>query len=253
MSILGVPESNHEHLLGLTQAFFAFQDPTLNPLGLTRNQVFQSFAEFYSDLISDRRQHGQNYLATVLANAKISDEYFPQLELNSFFVQLSTAGHDTTSYALSGAVLALVDFPDQFSTILRDKSMVAPAVEEVFRWVSPVKHFVRTAKEEMHVRGKKISAGDHLTLFYQSANFDEDVFESPERFEIGRKPNNHLAFGVGGHVCIGQALARMQLKAFIDELVTRLDGIELGGEPEFAQSTQASGLKRLPIRYHFKR
>lgn len=253
MSIVGIPEEEHPRLLSMTQAFFAFSDPTLNVEKLTRKQAMDRFFEYFEAVARDRQARPRDDLASVLANACPFGQPISDHDLKSYYLVLSTAGHDTTSYSLGGGLLALIEHPEQMAKLKGNiESHIDTAVEEIFRWVSPIKQFVRTPTQDVEIRGRKVRAGEHLALFYQSANNDEDVFEAPDEFRVDRSPNRHLAFGMGAHVCIGQMLARMQIKAFLRELLPRLESIELDGQPEFAQAILASGIKHLPVRYRFR-
>ena len=126
------------------------------------------------------------------------------------------------------------------------------ATEEMIRWVTPVKEFMRTATKDTTMRGVPIAAGESVLLSYPSANRDEDVFDDPFRFDVGRDPNKHIAFGYGVHFCLGAALARMEVNSFFSELIPRLKSIELDGQPEHTATLFVGGLKHLPIRYSFK-
>jgi hypothetical protein len=150
---------------------------------------------------------------------------------------------------MSGGMLALIENPDQLARLQADPSLLSTAVDEMIRWTTPVKHFMRTATEDYDLNGTTIKAGEDVLLSYWSANRDEDVFTDPFTFDVGRTPNKHLAFGFGVHYCLGAMLARMELKALFGALLPRLEHVELAGKPELIRSTFVSGLKRLPIRY----
>ena len=150
-------------------------------------------------------------------------------------------------------MLALLQNPEQLTKLRAQPDLLPQAIDEMIRWTTPVKHFFRTAAEDCEFRGKKISAGDNLLMCYWSANRDEDVYEDPFSFRIDRSPNKHLAFGYGAHVCLGQHLAKMELRALWEELLSRLDHIELAGSPSWVEATFVSGLKHLPIRYSMKK
>jgi cytochrome P450 len=164
---------------------------------------------------------------------------------------VATAGHDTTSSTISGGMHALVENPDQLALLRDDLGLMPRATEEMIRWVTPVRHFMRTAAEDTAVRGIPIAAGDSVLLSYVSANRDEDVFDDPFRFDVRREPNKHVAFGYGVHFCMGAALARMEVNSFFSELLPRLKSVELSGDPQLTASTFVGGLKHLPVRYSF--
>jgi cholest-4-en-3-one 26-monooxygenase len=164
---------------------------------------------------------------------------------------LVVAGNETTRNALSGGLLALMEHPDQWRRLQREPSLVGRACEEILRWTTPVVHNARTAVVDSDVAGRKIRAGETLALFWPSANRDEAVFDDPDRFRIDRHPNPHLAFGIGEHVCMGAHLARMELRAAIRQLVTRLDRVDREGPAARLHSSSVGGIKTLPIRYRF--
>jgi cytochrome P450 len=150
---------------------------------------------------------------------------------------------------MAGGVQALIENPDQLARLRTDPSLVTPAADEIIRWVTPVKHFMRNATGPYDLGDHHFEAGDSVLLSYPSANRDEKVFADPFRFDVGRTPNKHLAFGTGVHFCLGAMLARMEIKALLTELVPRLRSIELAGEPRLMQTLFVGGLKNLPIRY----
>jgi cytochrome P450 len=220
-------------------------------------QVLQDFVAYFNALTEDRRAHPAGDLASTIANGRLggTDDGEPMgiIETISYYIIVATAGHDTTSSAMAGGIQALVEHPDQLQR-LRDHMADEPAlldtaVDEIIRWVTPVKHFMRNATEPYELRGHRFEPGDMVLLSYPSANRDEKVFDDPFRFDVGRSPNPHLAFGFGAHYCLGAKLAKMEIKALLTELVPRLRSIELAGEPALSHATFVSGLKRLPIRY----
>ena len=147
---------------------------------------------------------------------------------------------------------ALMDHPDQFEKLRKNPELVSSAVEEIVRWTSPVNFMRRTAARDTELRGQKIKAGDHLGLFYGSANRDEEIFADPYRFDIARDPNRHLAFGVGEHFCLGANLARRSQKALLEELIDRVEWVEPNGEREWIKASFVIGLKHMPIRYRIR-
>jgi cytochrome P450 len=167
----------------------------------------------------------------------------------SYYVIIATAGHDTTTGTVSGGLRALIDHPDQMQRLRSDPSLMPLATEEMIRWVTPVRAFMRTARQDTTIRSVPISAGEAVLLCYPSGNRDEEAFVGPDHFDVGRDPNRHVAFGYGVHFCLGAALARMEIRSFFSELLPRLDAIELAGEPEYIASTFVGGLKHLPVRY----
>jgi cytochrome P450 len=211
--------------------------------------VVQDFFAYFTDLTEARRAEPTADLASVIANAEIDGEPVGLMEQISYYVIIATAGHDTTASAMAGGMQALIENPEQLSLLQRDPSLIGSAADEIIRWVSPVKHFMRNCASEYTLRGHTFQPGDAVLLSYPSANRDEDVFDDPFRFDVGRSPNKHLAFGFGAHYCLGAMLARMEIRALLTELVPRIALIELGGEPAEMQTLFVGGLKHLPIRY----
>jgi cytochrome P450 len=199
-------------------------------------------------LTQSRREHPTEDLASAIANARINGEPLSDMDTLSYYVIVASAGHDTTSAATAGGLLALLQNPDQLARLQADMSLMPTTVEEIIRWVVPVKEFMRTAQADTEVRGVPIAKGESVLLSYVSANRDEDVFADPMRFDVGRDPNRHLSFGHGVHFCLGAALARTEITSFFSELVPRIVSIELAGEPELMATTFVGGLKHLPIR-----
>ena len=255
MMILGVPEEDEPRMLQLTQELFGADDPELRRGDATpedRDAVVMDFARYFTQMTADRRAHPGDDVATVIANARIDGEPIGELEAISYYIILATAGHDTTSSSTAGGLLAFLEHPEELRKAREDPAILTPAVEEVVRWVTPVKHFLRYATEDYELRGKVVRAGDALMMLYPSANRDEDVFDEPFRFLADRRPNRHLAFGHGAHHCLGHLLAKMEMRHLYQELFRRVERIELAGEPRLAHSIFVGGLKALPIRFTAK-
>ncbi|MEP6724029.1 MAG: cytochrome P450 [Variovorax sp.] len=253
MSLLGMPEERHRDLLNLTQKMLAPQDDEseTNPTAraIAKKEVIGAFVAHFHALIAARKAKPEEDLATLLVNAQIDGKPLGPSELLGYFLAIATAGHDTTASALSGGLVALLQHPDQLERLRREPELMAPAVEEILRWTSPVRHFIRTANEDYVLRGRQIRRGDYLMMCFPSASFDEEVFPDSHLFRIDRTPNRHLAFGSGVHTCLGQHLSRMELKAFMTEFLKRVDKVELDGPVVMVASNQVSGPKHVPLRY----
>lgn len=165
---------------------------------------------------------------------------------------VASAGHDTTSAAISGGLLALLENPGELARLQQDTWLMGTAVEEMIRWVVPVKEFMRTAQADTEVRGVPIAKGESVLLSYVSANRDEEVFADPFRFDVGRDPNKHLSFGHGVHFCLGAALARLEMNSFFSELIPRIKSVEMADDPQLIATTFVGGPKHLPIRYSLR-
>jgi len=252
LAILGLPEDDYPRMLRLTQELFGAEDPDFKRDENALAGIIQTVADFvnyFDGITADRKANPTEDLASVIANGVIDGEPIGHKEQLGYYIIAATAGHDTTSNSMSGGLLALIEHPDELARLKADPSLLTTAVDEMIRWTSPVKHFMRTATVDYDIRGTTVKAGQDVLLSYWSANRDEDVFTDPFRFDVGRSPNKHLAFGFGVHYCLGAMLARMEMKALFGALLPRLEHVELAGDPELVRSTFVSGLKRLPISY----
>jgi cytochrome P450 len=254
LSLLGLPESDFDRMLKLTQELFGGDDSDMRRGTTPEEQlaVLLDFFAYFQELTEARRKNPTDDLASAIANARIDGEPLNDFDTASYYVIIATAGHDTTSSTISGGLHALIEHPDQLERLRSDPALMPLAVDEMIRWVTPVKEFMRTASEDYDLRGVTIRKGESVLLSYPSANRDEEVFDDPFRFDVGRDPNKHLAFGFGVHYCLGAALARIEVRAFFEELLPRLESIELAGTPESTATTFVGGLKRLPVRYSLK-
>jgi len=241
-------------MLKLTQEMFGGDDTEFQRGNSTEDMlaVLLDFFDYFAALTASRREHPTEDLASAIANATINGEPLSDMDTASYYVIVASAGHDTTSAGIAGGMLALLENPGELARLQKDMGLMGTAVEEMIRWVVPVKEFMRTAQADTEVRGVPIAKGESVLLSYVSANRDEDVFTDPFGFDVGRDPNKHLSFGYGVHFCLGAALARMEINRFFSELVPRIESIELAGDPELMATTFVGGLKHLPIRYSLK-
>ncbi|MBB5685900.1 cytochrome P450 [Sphingobium boeckii] len=251
MIVLGVPREDEPLMLELSQKLFGNTDAeTGGGEGMASMlDAFNAFNAYFAGVTADRRANPRDDVATILANATIDGEPIGEAERNAYYLIVAAAGHDTTSSAISGGLLGLIRNPDQMEKLRADPSLMPKAVDEFIRWTSPVKHFFRTAVADCEVGGKAIKAGDNLMMCYPSANRDEAVFDDPFAFRIDRFPNRHVAFGYGPHVCLGQYLAKLEMRLLYTELLSRVHDIRLDGDPAWVEANFVSGLKRLPIAY----
>ncbi|HEX4534508.1 MAG TPA: cytochrome P450 [Rhizomicrobium sp.] len=212
-------------------------------------QVVAEMFEYFRPIAEDRRRNPKSDLASVIANATLNGEPMSDLNVFSYYLTVTVAGHDTTSASTAGGLQALIESPGEMAKLRANPDVIRTAVDEMVRWVHPVKHFFRTASQDYELRGRKIKAGDSLLMCYPSACRDEDVFKEPFTFRADRSPNPHLAFGFGPHLCLGQYLAKLEMAALYRELLSRVGDIELDGEPVESKTLFMGGLRRLPIRY----
>jgi cytochrome P450 len=255
LSILGLPEADHAKMLRLTQELFGAEDPDIGRVGddATVLEVMLDFVSYFTELAGERRRDPTEDLASVIANAELNGSLLPDMDVMGFYLIIATAGHDTTSNSIAGGLLGLLEHRDQLERLQADPALIDNAADELIRYVSPVKHFVRTCRAPFEVGGVEFVPGDVTLLSFASGNRDEAVFDQPFALDVGR-PNasSHLAFGFGRHFCLGAHLARMEVRALFRELIGRLEWIELAGDPTFVQATLVSGPKSLPVRFQLR-
>ena len=264
MSLFGLPEADEPRMMSLSQDLFGTADPDairediepLSPAAAAQQwaAAVQDFYAYFDGLLQDRRANPRDDLATIIATARTEDgEFYPPETAYGYFVAVATAGHDTTSATLATGIQALAENPELLQRIRNDPSLIPDWVNETLRWASPVKHFMRTALAPYQLRGRSINVGDRFMLLYQSANRDAEVFDDPDVFNIDRRPNKHIAFGYGPHLCIGMALAKQELRIMAEELLPRIESIELTGPAKVVQTTFVGGLKNMPVKITFAR
>jgi cytochrome P450 len=263
LSILGIPEEDTEQVLGLTEMFFRSQDDNNGmPTVLVRDparhaehlfEVLSGFRAYFKPLIKARIAAPRDDVLTAIAHAEIDGQPIRAFEAISYLLILATAGHHTTSSSIAGGVWGLCQHPHEFKKAASDRGLIPGLVEEAVRWTTPVQHFMRTAVQDTEVGGRRIVAGDWLMLCYLSGSRDEAVFDEPDRFRIDRGSAAHVSFGHGVHVCLGQHLARFEMRIFFEEMLSVIDEIELCGEPRRCASVFVGGPTHVPVRYKLKR
>jgi cytochrome P450 len=254
MSIIGVAPEEEAMMLKLTQELFGGQDPSQSR-GVEVSDglgVLMDFFTYFSGVVEDRKKNPTDDLASLLANALVDGEPMEALDQISYFIITATAGHDTTAATIGGGMKALLEHPAQLEKLRANPELGRQAAKEMIRWVSPVRHMMRTTTEQVTLQGKTLNAGDNLCLWYPSANRDGAAIDNPDTFDIERDNRNQLAFGYGGHMCLGQHLAVLEVEMFFRELLPRLKHIELAADPEWVQAIFVGGLKSMPVRYAFR-
>ena len=210
------------------------------------------FMAYFDELTQDRQKCPTGDLASVIANGMPGGHVMGDAERLWYYIIVATAGHDTTSFALSGGLEALLRSPDQLWAMRDEPALAANAAEEIIRWTTPVRHFMRYATRPTSVEGFDVAEGGRVLLCYPSANRDEEVFSDPDRFDIGRTDADRLlSFGYGTHFCLGAHVARREIRAIITRLADQLEHIEPAGPAEWVSAYFVSGVKHLPIRYRF--
>jgi cytochrome P450 len=255
LMIFGLPVETEPMLLRLSKEINGSQDPELQKSASEGEHMIQVVAEcfkFYAEVAADRRREPKHDLASLIANAVIEGLPISDADVFGYYLAITVAGHDTTSASTAAGLQALVENPEELHKLRSNPALIPGAVDEMVRWAAPVKHFFRRATQDYVLGGKPIKAGEDLMMCYPSACRDEDAFVEPFAFKVDRKPNPHLAFGFGPHVCMGQYLAKLEMSVFFRELLNRVDELALDGAPEQSRTLFMGGLKHLPIRYHMK-
>lgn len=255
MMLLGVPVGDERKMLFLTEQLFGVADPDVQgEYGGNRESkdTVGEFFDYFRVLLEDRRRQPRDDLASKIANAQIDGKLIDDFEALSYYVTIATAGHDTTGATIAGGLLALIQHPDELQRLRNNPGLLKTAPDEMMRWVAPVKHFFRTAVKNVELSGKLIKEGDGVLLAFPSGCRDESVYEDPFVFRLDRPTNPHLALGDGAHVCLGQHLAKLEIRMFFKQLLARIESIELAGDPAWVEGSFISGLKRLPVRFKTK-
>jgi len=251
--LLGVPRSDWRLLFDWTNRTIGSGDPEYQVEGQdpaeTGRQAMIELFTYFTKLVEEKKKNPADDLVTLFANAEVDGEKLPFMDVLAYCLIIVIAGNETTRNATSGGMMALAQHPGELQRIQRDLSLLPSAVEEIVRWTSPIIHFARTTTQDVEIRGKQIKKGQHLALFYPSANRDEEVFEDPFTFRVDRKPNRHIGFGIGEHFCAGAHVARLELEMAFKYLIPRLQEVEVVGEPARLRSHLVGGIKHLPIRY----
>jgi cytochrome P450 len=254
---LGVPEGDAAKLIDWTDRMLGQSDPEYREAHDDERARYAPFGtiagleayEYAAGWAAERRARPTDDVMTRILFAEPDGEPLTDEEFKNFFTVLMIAGQEASRHSISHGTLALMNHADQLERLIADPEIMPTAVEEIIRWSSPIYQFRRTATEDVQMHGETIRAGDKVTVWYVSANFDESNFEEPTAFDIGRSPNDHVAFGKGGpHFCLGAGLARLQVQITLEELAPRLGGLALDGPVERLRSNFIHGVKHLPVR-----
>ncbi len=247
--IMGVPQEDRHLVFDWSNRLIGFDDPEFQTSLEDAQEAAAEMWSYANQLAEGRKGGDGKDLTSVLINAVVDGEQLTEMEFDGFFLLLAVAGNETTRNLISGGMLALIDNPAQRARLLAEPQLLPTAVEEMLRWVTPVIHFRRTATKDVELRGEKIKEGDKVVLYYTSANRDEDVFASPQTFDVAREPNEHIAFGIGQHSCLGLNLARLEIRVMFEEILARMPDIELDGPVRRLRSNFINGVKQIPVTY----
>ncbi len=252
--LMGVPQEDRHKLFDWSNRMIGAEDPEY---GVTEEMAQHASMELYayaSQLAEQKRADPKDDLISVLTTAEVDGEKLSGLEIDLFFLLLSVAGNETTRNLISHGMVALLEHPEQLERVRNDRSLLPGTVEEMLRWASPVMNFRRTAMTDVELGGQQVKKGDKVVIWYISANHDDKAFADPYTFDITRSPNEHVAFGGGGpHFCLGANLARMEINVMFDEVLDRLDDIEMTDTPSRLRSNFINGLKHIPLKFNAKR
>jgi cholest-4-en-3-one 26-monooxygenase len=252
--LMGVPQDDRHKLFDWSNRMIGAEDPEY---GVTEEMAQHASMELYayaSQLAEQKRADPKDDLISVLTSAEVDGERLTDLEIDLFFLLLSVAGNETTRNLISHGLVALIEHPGELEKLRANRALLPGAVEEMLRYASPVMHFRRTAMQDVELGGQQIQQGDKVVIWYIAANYDDNVFRDPMRFDIERSPNEHVAFGGGGpHFCLGANLARMEINVMFDEVLDRLDDLELTAPVSRLRSNFINGLKHIPLKFTVKR
>jgi cholest-4-en-3-one 26-monooxygenase len=247
--LIGIPQEDRGKIFDWSNRLIGFDDPEFQT-SIEDGRMAAMEMWMYANTLAEGRKGGNGEdLVTVLLNAEIEGESLTEMEFDAFFLLLAVAGNETTRNLISGGMLALFDHPEQRARLQADPSLAATAVDEMLRWVSPVNNFRRTATRDVELRGQKIKENDKVVMWYASANRDEEHFPDSMKFDVGRTPNEHLAFGTGQHFCLGASLARLEIKVMFEELIKRMPDMQLNGPVRRLRSNFINGVKTIPVKY----
>ena len=249
VEMLGVPLTDRQLVFDWSNKMLAYDDPEYQTSPETPHIASAEMFMYSHELAMKRQAAPKDDLISVLLEAEVDGEKLTVAEINTFFLLLSVAGNETTRNTISGGMLALIEHPEERARLMADPSLLDSAVEEIIRWVSPVMAFRRTATRDVVLAGREIREGDSVSLWYGSANRDATMFEDPDRFDVGRTPNEHLGFGIGPHFCLGANLARLEIRIMFERLLQRLPDIRLAGPVERLRSNFINGIKHMPVRF----
>jgi cholest-4-en-3-one 26-monooxygenase len=247
--LMGIPSDDRHKLFEWSNRLIGFDDPEFQTSLEGGTQAAMEMWMYANELGAARRGTPGQDLVSVLMNAEVDGAQLTEMEFDAFFLLLAVAGNETTRNLISGGMLALIEHPEQRARLLADPSLIESAVEEMLRWVTPVMYFRRTATRDTELGGVKIKENDKVVIYYTSANRDEAVFKDANKFDVGRTPNEHLAFGIGQHFCLGSNLARLEIRVIFEELLKRLPDIELAGSVRRLRSNFINGYKEIPVKF----
>jgi cholest-4-en-3-one 26-monooxygenase len=249
--LMGIPKEDRHKIFDWTNRMIGSEDPEYKVDAEELKEAFVEMFMYAQQLAESRGPEPRDDIISRLLSADVDGDRLSEMDFNLFFLLLAVAGNETTRNAMTHGMSAFLENPDQYARLVARPELMTSAVEEILRWASPVMFFRRNVTEDLDYKGHLLRAGDKVSIWYASANRDEDLFDAPFVFDIARSPNDHMAFGGGGpHHCLGANLARMEIRLLLEELVKRVHRMELLGAPERLRSNFIGGIKHLPVRLH---
>jgi cholest-4-en-3-one 26-monooxygenase len=247
--LIGVPVEDRHKIFDWSNRMVGSEDPEYAVSSEQASEAQMEMFLYANQLAEQRRKEPRDDIISTLLATEVDGDQLTEMEFNLFFMLLSVAGNETTRNAIAHGLNAFLEHPDEYDKLVQDPAgLIAGATEEILRWASPVMYFRRNVTRDTELRGRKIAAGDKVSIWYVSANRDEEVFDDPFRFNIERSPNDHIAFGGGGpHFCLGSSLARMEIRVLFEELARRVPGVRALADPQPLRSNFIGGIKHLPV------
>jgi len=247
--LVGFPQEHCDDMFEWTNTMIGSQDPEFSPTPEDASAAAMKMFNLAHTFVEDRIANPRNDLMSKILHGEVDGNKITPIEFDAFFLLLTVAGNETTRNLISHGMLQLLEHPEALETLRREPEKIPVAIEEMLRFKSPVITFRRTATQEIELRGQKIRKGDKLMVYYPSANRDEDIYEDPNTFDIERKNNHHLAFGVGEHFCIGTHLARLEARVMFEAILERMHDIEITGPVSYLRSNLIDGVKHIPMKF----
>lgn len=248
--MIGVPPEDHAKVFDWSNRLIGFDDPEYHTSPEDGRVAAMEMFMYANAMAQDRKANPRDDLVSILMAAEVDGDTLSEADFDGFFILLAVAGNETTRNLISGAMLALIEHPEQRQRLIDDPKLIDTAVEEFLRWVSPLIYFRRTLQQDAVIGGVAMQEGQKVAMYYPSGNRDESIFENGQTFDVGRSPNPHMAFGGGGpHFCLGASLARLEIRCMFEEILTRLPDMQLDGPVQRLQSNFINGIKHMPVKF----
>lgn len=250
-NLVGIPPGDRHQIFAWINAVLDYSDRQLGETSLGSQQAMQNFMEYARDFVEQKRQNPGDDIVSLVVTGELDNGLgrLTPMEQVMVFSVVMVAGLETTRNAIAGGILAFIHHPEQWRALQRRPELMNAALDEILRWTSPTPYNRRTATRDVTIGNRLIRAGEKITLWWASANRDESCFEQPFVFDISRGKNPHLAFGSGGHGCLGAQLAKLEMRVIVRELLNQVTGFELAGDIDWVRSNKHTGIRRMPLRY----